>query len=244
MFNLFHSRNSILIVLLLGLLVLGAPFMGYATAFAASPAQAAPAPIPLTPELLSSIVAILASLAFAYVPGLKTLYGNLTSEWKAAVMGISLLVIAAASLAIGCAGWLPELQVTCDRSGIVGLLSALVTALVANQGTYLLAVKPFQKGPESTLSNGASNFTATETNPLAGLARGRTVHYVTSKAGTVRHLAATVVHVWTVDGPNAGMVNLFVPPDMYDFDAEQYPTSVRFDPTGTQIGSWHWPERV
>lgn len=218
------------------LVLLAAPFVGFGAAFAAPPAQAPVTPLSLTPELLSSIAAVSASLAFAYVPGLKGVYASLTAEWKAASMGLVLIAIAGAAFAIGCGGFLPELQVTCDRGGAVGLISALIAALVANQGTFLLAVKPFKS---ETAALGASG-------PFGGLTCGRTVHFVGSKAGKPKHLAATVVHVWDTDParPNGGLVNLFVPPDMYDFDAEQYPTSVVYDATGARIGSWHWPERA
>lgn len=240
---MFRSRFFIARYLLLALALIGALFIGLATpALAAGLAQQDPSPIVVTPEFLSAVVAVLASLFFAYVPGIKQKYATLADEWKAAVMAILLFVIAGATFAIGCAQLLPELQVTCDRGGAVGLIYALVAALTANQATYLLAVKPF-KPTERAISQVTAQRKA---NSLSGLADGRTVYYVTSQNGRLYRLAATVVHVWNRDihSTNPGMVNLFVPPDMYDFTSYLTPTSVVFDPTGAKPNTWHWPEHV
>lgn len=93
-------------------------------------------------ELLSTAGAGLLSLAFAYVPGLKTWFGSKDSTTKRLAMAGALLVVAAASFGLAC--WQPDKFtdfVSCSEAGITELLWLYILALVANQGTYSLAVK-------------------------------------------------------------------------------------------------------
>lgn len=83
---------------------------------------------------------------------------------------------------------------------------------------------------------------------LEGVAIGRIVHYVLSRGHHVgHHRPALIVAL----GDNE-TVNLQVLTDgTNDFDFG-YPgsggllwaTSVPYDASGAQLGSWHWPERV
>lgn len=218
--------------LIAGLALLAALFIGLITpALAAGTAQVSSTPIAVTPDWIAAAAGMLFSLAFAYLPGVKQAYGSLTDEWKAATMGIVLILIAIASFAVGCAGLFPELQVTCDRPGAVGVFTALVAALMANQGTFMLAVKPFR----------------TAGDPLAALDVGDTVHFVLDEGPRKgQHRGAFVVYVWNRD---PGTVNLQVindsngPGSNDGRPALEWKTSVLYDPSGTKPNSWHFPER-
>ena len=88
-------------------------------------------------ELLASVSGILLSLLFSYVPGVKDWFESLTAANKQALMGILLLVVAAATFGLSCAG-LVDIGVVCDKDGALGLVSVLIAALIANQSTYLI----------------------------------------------------------------------------------------------------------
>jgi hypothetical protein len=98
---------------------------------------------PLTPEGLAAVAGITLSLLLAYVPGLSDRYNALPGKLKAPLMGVLLLALAAGVFAATC-GRVLDVGITCDRPGVWSLLSILVTALVSNQGAYLLAVEPFK----------------------------------------------------------------------------------------------------
>ena len=52
---------------------------------------------------------------------------------------IVIIVVAGAAFGLSCGGVLDS--VTCDKAGALGLVSALIAALVANQATYLISPK-------------------------------------------------------------------------------------------------------
>jgi hypothetical protein len=92
--------------------------------------------------MLSAAGGILLSLLFSYIPGLSDWYAAQTGTTKRLVMLATLLVLAASSLYLACLGYrqlggvnLPE----CSPDGLAALAQAFVTALVANQATYLIS---------------------------------------------------------------------------------------------------------
>ena len=96
----------------------------------------------MTGEMLSAAGGILLSLLFSYIPGLSDWYAAQTGTTKRLVMLATLLVLAASSLYLACLGYaqvggvgLPE----CSPDGLAALAQAFVTALVANQATYLIS---------------------------------------------------------------------------------------------------------
>lgn len=97
----------------------------------------------MSAEQLSAISAIVLSLLFSYVPGLSSWYGGLDKAVKQIIMGVLLVVIAAVAYSVACAGLAGDfgLSVTCDRAGAIALINVLVSALVANQATYLITKK-------------------------------------------------------------------------------------------------------
>lgn len=95
----------------------------------------------MTADTLSASAAILLSLAFSYIPPIEKLYQRLNPTQKRLVMLLALLLTAAGSFALACAGLgtLLGLPLTCDTPGALGLLHALIAALVANQAAYALS---------------------------------------------------------------------------------------------------------
>ena len=95
----------------------------------------------MTADTLSASAAILLSLAFSYIPPIDELYQRLTATQKRLVMLAALLLTAAGSFALACAGLADQLglPLTCDTPGALGLLRALIAALVANQAAYALS---------------------------------------------------------------------------------------------------------
>jgi len=97
----------------------------------------------MTPELLSSIVAILLSLAASYLPGFSSWYASLNPTAKRLVMLLLLTLTSAASLGLACAGYSDSLglSLTCDQAGGLALFKAFVAALVANQAAFAITPK-------------------------------------------------------------------------------------------------------
>lgn len=94
----------------------------------------------MTDNLLVGIAGILLSLGFGYIPGLSDWYAALDGVRKAQVMAALLLVAAVGVFLAGC--YSPWQAVTCNEAGMWGLVELLITALVANQATYQIGVRP------------------------------------------------------------------------------------------------------
>lgn len=95
----------------------------------------------MTVETISAIAAMLLSLACSYLPGVAQKYQALSGENKRLVM-LGLLVLAAlGSVGLACTGLGSDfgLEVACNRSGVMSVVTALISALVTNQATYLIS---------------------------------------------------------------------------------------------------------
>jgi hypothetical protein len=103
----------------------------------------------MTPEIIASVAGLLLSLAFAYFPGLKGQYDTLDSGRKAQVMALALFAVSAGALALSCVGWF-SIPITCDKVGVETMVKAFLAALVANQGSYMLFVRPYKKDKTPT----------------------------------------------------------------------------------------------
>lgn len=96
------------------------------------------------------------SLLFSYVPGFKTWFENIDKKYepdiakstKQLIMAVLVFVIAAVSFGLSCAGWMDyfgEYKITCDQSGLAGLIVSYFVALAVNQGVYGASPKLGQK---------------------------------------------------------------------------------------------------
>ena len=98
----------------------------------------------MTPEAFTATAGLLLSLGLSYLPFVKGLYDPLPNPQKVTVTGILLVIVAAGTLGYNCRAD-PSGLTACVSTNWQGALSALVAALVANQATYTLLVKPFKK---------------------------------------------------------------------------------------------------
>ncbi len=98
----------------------------------------------MTAEQLAGAAGVALSLAFAYIPGVREKYDQLYPTQKALVMGIAIIGAAIIALAASCAE-LAQIGISCDQRGAWDLIGLVIQALVANQATYLIAVKPVKQ---------------------------------------------------------------------------------------------------
>ena len=98
----------------------------------------------MSPETLSSLAAILLSLAFSYIPGLASRYDTLDGVYKRLTMLACLVLICVIIAGLACSGLAADLgfSVACTKSSLLTLVNSLILALVANQSTYLITPKP------------------------------------------------------------------------------------------------------
>jgi len=91
-------------------------------------------------ETLSLIAGAALSLAFSYIPGLHERFAALDPTHKRLVMLALLVLSAGAVYGLSCLGWglAWGVVLTCDRSGLAGLLEQLLLAVIANQGVYAI----------------------------------------------------------------------------------------------------------
>jgi hypothetical protein len=97
----------------------------------------------MTAEGLALIAGSVLSLVFSYVPGLNARFAAKSAEVKRLIMLGLLVAVGAAIAGIACSGFGADLgvEVTCDRVGLVGLLTAVGLAAIANQTTYNVSPK-------------------------------------------------------------------------------------------------------
>ena len=88
----------------------------------------------MTSDLLSSVAGIILSLAFSYLPGVSDWFSGLDGVHKRLIMAGLLLVVAVGAFGLGCANILNTVE--CSRDGALGLASAYISALIANQSAY------------------------------------------------------------------------------------------------------------
>lgn len=95
----------------------------------------------MSAEMLAAIAGAILSLLFSYVPGLNTWYQALEATSKRLIMLGLLILVAGGCLGLACAGWGADLglKLTCDRAGFVGLIQALIVAIMANQTAYSIS---------------------------------------------------------------------------------------------------------
>ena len=89
----------------------------------------------------------LLALLFGYVPGLRQWYEALDGVRKAQVMA-GLLLLAAGGI-YGAACYTPWVVVECTTAGFWQLAQLFMVALIANQATYTIAVRPTRTAAEA-----------------------------------------------------------------------------------------------
>jgi hypothetical protein len=95
----------------------------------------------MTPEFLSALAGSALSLAAAYVPGVSGWYAGLDGVRKRLVMLGLLAGAALACYAAACSRLAVRLEwppLTCGADGAATVARAFITALAANQATFLI----------------------------------------------------------------------------------------------------------
>lgn len=90
-------------------------------------------------KLLSSLAGVALSLVFSYIPGLRARFAKLDGVYKRLVMAGLLLLASLLIMAGVCAGFVVGDGLTCGRDGALVLLSAFVSAAIANQTAYVVS---------------------------------------------------------------------------------------------------------
>jgi hypothetical protein len=99
------------------------------------------AKIALTPEFISSIAGVILSLMFSYIPKFREWYSKLGSTKKRLIM-LGLLLLVSASV-FGAACWDVAgdlgLNISCNKHGLIGMISVFVSAIISNQAIYAIS---------------------------------------------------------------------------------------------------------
>jgi hypothetical protein len=90
-------------------------------------------------SMIAGVAGLFLSLVFSYVPKLKDWYNAQTGEYKSLVMLGSLVAACLIIFGASCADlWV---VVACNAAGAKSLIPLFISALIANQGTYLVTRK-------------------------------------------------------------------------------------------------------
>jgi hypothetical protein len=92
-------------------------------------------------DLIAAIAGVLLSLIFSYVPVAKRWFARLDGQRKRLVMLGLLALVSLGSMGLACSGWGRDfgLALTCDRPGVVQIVTAFMSAVVANQTAYTIS---------------------------------------------------------------------------------------------------------
>jgi hypothetical protein len=93
-------------------------------------------------NVVMSLAGAVLALLFGYVPGLRQWYEALEPTRKALVMLLLLAVAAGVLYGAACYTPLGAGDITCDEAGLWTVVRLFLAAMVANQATYLIGVKP------------------------------------------------------------------------------------------------------
>lgn len=95
----------------------------------------------MSADSLSLIAGTILSLAFSYVPGLHDRFEPLDATRKRLILLGLLVACAGIAFGLGCLGWgdLWGIQISCDRTGLTGLMEQTVLAIIANQSIYAIS---------------------------------------------------------------------------------------------------------
>jgi hypothetical protein len=94
----------------------------------------------MSAETLSLVAGTVLSLLFSYIPGLNTWFAALTEEIKRLIMLVLVVLVAASAYGLSCAGFGASLglTLTCDVTGLTGLVQAVILCAIANQAVFKL----------------------------------------------------------------------------------------------------------
>lgn len=105
---------------------------------AAGPGQAEEPEMQFTAEAIGAVAGVVISLLFNYFPVLRVKFASLTQEAKSLIM-IGLMVLVVAVVTVLDFYDVINAGLTFDKSGITRIILTLISAMVANQSTYLVS---------------------------------------------------------------------------------------------------------
>ncbi len=110
----------------------------------------------MSAESLSLIAGTFLSLVFSYIPGAKDWFMHFEPEVKRLIMLGLIILSAGVVFGLGCLGWDADLGISlsCNRSGLLGLVQQIVIAIIANQSIY--AISPHRTRLSSNQSTGTN----------------------------------------------------------------------------------------
>jgi putative flippase GtrA len=94
----------------------------------------------MSPEQISAVAGVVLALVFEYFPVLSTWYEQKDEGTKRQVMLGAMVLVVAVAYGLSCANFLSLWVCTVD--GAWQAVLALISAVVANQGTHMLIKKP------------------------------------------------------------------------------------------------------
>ncbi len=97
-------------------------------------------------NIVAGIAGVALSLIFGYVPGARQWFEALEPVRKAQVMAGLLLLAAAGAFGASC--YTPWAVVECTQAGFWQLVELFIAAVIANQATYMMAVRPSRTAQE------------------------------------------------------------------------------------------------
>jgi galactitol-specific phosphotransferase system IIC component len=97
----------------------------------------------MTATQLSTISAIVLSLVFSYIPGIKEAWDQQNGIQKRIYMLLCLVIVTGASFGLACLPMFANLvNIQCTQAGAVALFTAFIQAMIANQATFLISPQP------------------------------------------------------------------------------------------------------
>lgn len=92
---------------------------------------------------ISTIAAILLSLAFSYIPGIQKKFEPLDGTQKRLIMLVLIVITSSVSFGLSCWPLFKDLvPIVCSQTGALALITSFVQAVIANQATFLISPKP------------------------------------------------------------------------------------------------------
>lgn len=108
----------------------------------------------MSADSLSLIAGTILSLAFSYVPGLHDRFEPLDATRKRLILLGLLVACAGIAFGLGCFGWGDSwgIQISCDRTGLAGLMEQTMLAIIANQSIYAISPRRLEVYHEQSRS--------------------------------------------------------------------------------------------
>ena len=106
----------------------------------------------MSAESLSLVAGTVLSLTFSYIPGVRNWFIGFDAVIKRLIMLALLALTTGVVYGLSCLGWGFEWGITlsCDRSGLLGLIEQFVIAIIANQSIFAISPHKEETSPTST----------------------------------------------------------------------------------------------